>query len=217
MEADWEVQIGGDSPIIDACWAGFIDLRSSPEMDPGEQTEGLLRTARELAETVDLPRLAEALIRLNASHSPVWTSKCDVWTVEAADLDPDELDSPADEATQAWACYIDLLPLNGVWPSCPEVCSPSISPEFPGLPATLSTEAAVHCCKTWCEQLRAIPLTHCRADLIVRQACIAPEVWSHGITAYLTACGPSSGSANAALARTLAAFAQTISPDSPVE
>ena len=31
MEADWEVEIGGDAPVIDACWEGFVDLRRAPE------------------------------------------------------------------------------------------------------------------------------------------------------------------------------------------
>ena len=32
MEADWEMEIGGSAPVIDAFWAGFEDLRRSPEM-----------------------------------------------------------------------------------------------------------------------------------------------------------------------------------------
>ena len=31
MEADWEMEIGGSAPVIDAFWAGFEDLRRSPE------------------------------------------------------------------------------------------------------------------------------------------------------------------------------------------
>ncbi len=35
MEADWEVEIGGEdgdsAPIIDALWPGFIDLRRFPD------------------------------------------------------------------------------------------------------------------------------------------------------------------------------------------
>jgi len=67
MEADWEVEIGGGAPIIDACWDGLVHLQTAPER------------AAELPEAADLPRLAEALVRLNAPRSPVWTSKCDVW------------------------------------------------------------------------------------------------------------------------------------------
>ena len=30
MEADWEFEVGGDAPVIDACWPGFVDLRRIP-------------------------------------------------------------------------------------------------------------------------------------------------------------------------------------------
>ena len=29
MEADWEVEIGGGAPVIDALWPGFVDLRAA--------------------------------------------------------------------------------------------------------------------------------------------------------------------------------------------
>jgi hypothetical protein len=198
MEADWEVEIGADAPIIDACWEGFVDLRVDPRSDPRTPSEAYRKRARGLAEAANLSGLAEALVRLNGPQSPVWTSKCDVWPVlDANAFDAGELDAPWDEATHAWACYVDLLPKSDrQW----------ITPAM-----------AVDWCKTWCERLGAVPLTHCRADLIVRQAIIAPELMDRGITAYLTACGPSSESANAALARALKAFAHTISSDSPVE
>ena len=31
MEADWEVEIGGDAPVIEAQWPGLVDLRANPE------------------------------------------------------------------------------------------------------------------------------------------------------------------------------------------
>ena len=31
MEADWEVEVGGGSPVIEALWPGFVDLRLYPE------------------------------------------------------------------------------------------------------------------------------------------------------------------------------------------
>jgi hypothetical protein len=194
MESDWEVEIGGDAPIIDACWDGFVDLRFHPRTS----SEALLKRARRLAESANLPGLPEALVRLNGTHSPVWTSKCDVWPVLDADaFDADELDAPSDEAAHAWACYIDLLPRSDQqW----------ITPPM-----------TAHWCQAWCRQLRAIPMTHCRVDLIVRQAMIAPDRMDHGITAYLTACGGASEEANATLARSLQAFANTLCPDSTVE
>lgn len=96
MECDWEFEIAPDAPIIDAAWAGFVDLRSDP--------------SRIIAidEAAQYPALAHALTRLNANSSPVWTAKCDVWKVEEFDLD--ELDADALNAQAALGCYIDLLP-----------------------------------------------------------------------------------------------------------
>ena len=96
MEADWEVEIGGQAPVIHTDWAGFIDLRLAPER------------VRQLPETNQLPALAGTLFRLNSPSSPVWTSKCDVWHPDT--FDPDELDAPPGERNCAIACYIDLLP-----------------------------------------------------------------------------------------------------------
>ena len=117
MEADWEVEIGGDAPVIDAFWDGFVDLRHAPER------------ATELLEARDCPALGYALMHLNAASSTVWTSKCDVWPPD--NFDPDELDAPADAGKCAIACYIDLLPRSDEqWPSpsqavaaCQVLCS----------------------------------------------------------------------------------------------
>src|SRR5271165_2871341 len=98
MEADWEVEIGGDTRVIEAAWTGFVDLRESPN------------EALHLPEAQQLVGLAEALKNLNAPGSAVWTSKCDVWQVTPGDFDPDELDADASSAVCAMACYIDLLP-----------------------------------------------------------------------------------------------------------
>jgi hypothetical protein len=82
MDADWEVEIGGSAPIIEAAWPGFINLREHPER------------IGEIAEVNILPPLADLLLKLNATGSPLWTSKCDAWIPEAGGL----------------ACYVDLLP-----------------------------------------------------------------------------------------------------------
>jgi hypothetical protein len=95
MESDWEIEIGGAAPVIDALWSGFEDLRASAER------------ANALSEVQQLPGLAEVLVRLNGVTSPVWTSKCDVWPLE--EWDADELDAPMESALEGVACYIDLL------------------------------------------------------------------------------------------------------------
>lgn len=96
MQADWEFDLGQDSPWIDAAWTGFIDLRSNPQ-DVNQITE-----CRQLA------GLADVLLRLNAYSSPVWTAKCDVWRIDSFDWD--ELDAPRELTTTGVACYVDLLP-----------------------------------------------------------------------------------------------------------
>ena len=102
MEADWEFEVGGDAPVIDACWPGLVDLQRAPE------------AAWNLPECAEFPALAEALATLNAAASPVWSSKCDFWPrLEAGEFDPDELDVPTDCAAHAMGCYIDLLPKIG--------------------------------------------------------------------------------------------------------
>ena len=82
MEADWEVEIGGEAPVIETDWPGFIDLSTQPER------------ISEIAEARTFLPLADLLSALNLGNSQVWTSKCDIWEPESSAL----------------ACYIDLLP-----------------------------------------------------------------------------------------------------------
>src|SRR5579859_4245180 len=95
MEADWQVEIGGDAPVIEALWPGFVDLRADPEKAAG------------ITECEALPGLAYALIKLNSPTSPVWTSKTDVFIPDQ--VDPSELDASHDQAAHSIACYIDVL------------------------------------------------------------------------------------------------------------
>jgi hypothetical protein len=186
MEADWEFEVGGDAPVIDACWAGLIDLRRFPER------------AWQLSETTQFPALAEALTKLNAAVSPVWTSKCDIWPcLEAGEFDPDEMDAPPECTAHAMGCYIDLLPRNDQqW----------------AVPAT-----AAAACKCVCSFLRAIPLRCCRVDLVIRRAYVTAEHMDLGITAYLTACGESSAEAARTLQTALEAFANALNCHSTIE
>jgi hypothetical protein len=178
METDWEVEVGGDAPVIDGCWPGLVDLRGAPQL------------ARRLPEAKELPALADALCQLNSGLSPVWTSKCDVWS--PAEFDADELDARGDEANKALACYIDLLPhRDALW---------------------RSPEQAVAQCRGICDRLRNVPLRCCRADLIVRQAHSAPYREHFGITVYITACGRSLADAQTTLESALGAFAMRVLP-----
>jgi hypothetical protein len=175
MEADWEVEIGGPAPIIDAHWTGFIDLSQAPDR------------ARQMPEAALLPSLPDVLLHLNASTSPVWTSKCDVWHPDA--FDPDELDAFPGSGDAAIACYIDLLPRGQRWPE----------------PAQ-----AVSVCKAVCARLHEVCLRCCRADLIVRRAVIVPGRADLGVTAYFTACASTSSDAAARLGSALAAFVECV-------
>jgi hypothetical protein len=181
MEADWELEVGGEAPVIEALWPGFVDLRRNPER------------AWELPEVAELPALAEALARINADDSPVWTSKCDLWpVVDFACFDADELDAPPECAVHAMGYYIDLLPRT-------DPSRNALQWETP--------EMAAASCKEICGLLHAVPLRCCRVDLVVRSALIVPDEMRLGITAYLTACGPSPAEAMQTLEAALAAFA----------
>jgi hypothetical protein len=191
MEADWEFEVGGDAPVIEARWSGFIDLQRFPER------------ALQLPEALELPAMADALARLNGVGSPVWTSKCDVWPVtDRGTFDADELDAPTGSAAHAIACYIDLLGRNDASRSNQRWSSP---------------DATKNICKRVCSFLGAIPFRCCRVDLVIRRAIIAPNRASLGITAYLTACGPSQGEARQTLQAALAVFTDALCGHSKVE
>jgi hypothetical protein len=193
MEADWEFEIGGDAPVIDACWPGFVDLRWRPN-----RTDQMQALVRSLPETAQLPGLAITLEKLNSQSSPVWTSKCDFWpALGLEDFDPDELDAAIGQFAHAIGCYVDLLPRSDQqWP-------------FP--------HQIAESCKGVCTSLHAVPLRCCRVDLIIRHALIAPDVMDTGITAYFTACGPTPAEASQNLQAALAAFVHALCPHSTLQ
>jgi hypothetical protein len=147
--------------------------------------------AIDLAEAAQLPGLALALQMLNSPASPVWTSKCDFWpALEQEEFDIDELAATSGSGAHAVGCFIDLLSKDDrAWE----------------LPAQAEAE---------CRRLRVIltanPLRCCRIDLVIRRAVIAAGRMDLGITAYITACGPTSSEARVVLEAALAAFAHAI-------
>jgi hypothetical protein len=189
MEADWEFEVGPDAaglaaPVIEARWAGFVDLERFPER------------AQDLPEAAQLPGLAETLIKLNEAASPVWTSKCDVWPhLEADEFDPDELDAPPDSSAHAMGCYIDLLPRIGrQWlqpetatTDCNELCR-------------LLRAIPLPCCR--------VDLVVRRAYISLNASDLEPV--SIGITAYLTACGASQAAAAQAIQAALATLTDAL-------
>jgi len=203
LEADWEVEVGGDAPVIDALWPGFIDLRWT-----APSSGDFAARARSLPEGIQLPALAVALERLNSPHSPVWTSKCDFWpALQPEDFDPDELDAPTGCSAHAVGGYIDLLPKSDQKWSDQKWSDQQWS--FPG--------GVEERCKELCARLRAAPQRCCRVDLIVRHALIAPDVLDMGITAYFTACGATPAEATRTLEGGLSAFVDVLCPDSTLQ
>ena len=82
--------------MIEARWAGFVDLRRQPER------------IKDIHETTDFQPLAALLVVLNGASSPLWTAKCDLWEPEVK-----ELGGPEAGMHSARACYVDLLPVAG--------------------------------------------------------------------------------------------------------
>jgi hypothetical protein len=185
MEADWEVEIGGGAPAIEAHWPGFVDLRAHP-----------VRIA-EIAEAAGFPPLASLLGALNGAGSPLWTSKCDLWEPEAEELAralDGELDEPPSfEAASVLACYIDLLPVEGQ--------------------VFARWEQAESFCRAWVARLAVFNLTDARLELVVRLA-LAGQAQGFGVTAYLSGAGGDRCAAGEVLAAAMAAFAEAI-PDFP--
>jgi hypothetical protein len=177
VEADWEIELGGHAPIIDVRWSGFVDLRRSPEK------------VCDLAEVLQLPALAPALVRLNSPESLLYTAKCDVWQV--AEIDPLEFDAPQETPAQGMAVYLDLVP-----------CAPQLWSDH---------DRAIAWCRALCTCLRNAPLRCSRVDLVIRRARRASELEDEiGVTAYLAACGPTVKAASAQLESLLAIFADSI-------
>jgi hypothetical protein len=110
VEADWEIELGGGAPVIDVSWAGFVDLRRSPEK------------ASELSEVLLLPALASPLVRLNSPHSFVYSVKCDVWPI--TEIDPLEFDAPEQLAAHGMVVYLDLVPCDPTLWTNPEKVIP---------------------------------------------------------------------------------------------
>jgi hypothetical protein len=185
MEADWEIEIAADAPVIDALWSGFLDLRINPD------------AVAALEEVQRLSALGNTLLHINGSipgqsqrrTNLFWTSKCDLWIPEW--IDHDEMEASEAESAFALACYIDLIPQdNGLFASLPELESKA---------------------RQIIPSLRTKPVYCSRIDLILRQA-IAGDRHGYGITAYITACGPAHAAVEQTIEAALRALVEAISP-----
>jgi hypothetical protein len=191
MEADWEIEIGGESPVIEAYWPGFVDLRLHPER------------ASQLPEAAALPALARALEVLNAETSPLWTSKCDFWPIlDASGFDLDELDAPPGCDAYGVGGYLDLFPRQDhKWVQ----------------PATAAADCKHLCTLLRAVPLRCCRIDLIVRQAILDSANLTDGSVRLGVTAYFTACGPTHAEATAAIQAALAKFARVLSAPSTVE
>lgn len=192
MEADWSVEIGDETPVMDASWSGLVNLISEPHR------------IREVEEAVRFAPLGRALLHINQESKCVqgselpetsslfWTSKCDLWELRKGldAWDPDEMEATAQDSEAAAACYIDLFPR-------------SVSPVSRSLYDTW--QDAEHSAKSLALAMRGKKLSCSRTDFTVRSAATTDRQ-GFGITVYLAACGPD----RAASFRTLAAALQVL-------
>lgn len=107
MFREWSAECGADDPVLVVPWSSaedpancrFVDLRENP-YDLDRIPEAELH-----------PALMQALRALNAPRSPVFTAKCDAWSMDAEALAAmcDDLELQAAEAVCGFASYIDLV------------------------------------------------------------------------------------------------------------
>ena len=187
MEADWEVEVGGGAPVIEAHWPGFIDLRAQPS-----------RIA-DIPEAAVFPPLGDLLLALNTGGSPVSTSKCDVWVPEAGAL----------------ACYVDILPLRGgvfaEWERAEAFCRVLVTRITSHSLPLVETQPRRHPVLMMAGDCSRTAAT---VTLVVRQA-IAGQLEGFGVTVYFSAgakCSPDAPTAiAAAMVAFLSALTQTVS------
>jgi hypothetical protein len=108
MFSEWSAECSVDDPVLVVPWSDpsdntgnrrFIDLRENPyDLD-------------HLPEAEHYPPLMHALRALNAARSPVFTAKCDAWSLDSDELDAlrMNLDILADEGPCGFGSYIDIL------------------------------------------------------------------------------------------------------------
>lgn len=115
MEIDWEVEVGGGAPAIDALWTGFVDLRRNP------------KRIAEIEEAVAFAPLGRLLLTLNSAGARFWTAKCDFWRPDAGEAGMAREEGNGESHGEiAAACYVDILPVEGLvfgaWKQAEEYC-----------------------------------------------------------------------------------------------
>ena len=182
MEADWSVEIGPDLPVIEADWEGYVDLCS----DPGN--------AASLPEVAELPALAAALRMLNGPGSPLLTSKCDVWPLDPAEIDPDEFGAVRGACSVGLGLYVDVVLKDRQW--------------------FASFEAHEAWARAAVALLREKAVPNGRTDLVIR-AAEQRGMGGFGLTLYAAGCGADAAQARVATGAVLAAAAVTMLETTP--
>ncbi len=104
MLSSWSVECGADDPVLVVPWSDpgglhFVDLRENPyDLD-------------HIAEAEQHPALMQALRALNATRSPMFTAKCDAWSMDEDELEGlrEELGLTAAEGPTGFMSYIDVV------------------------------------------------------------------------------------------------------------
>lgn len=156
MEADWSVEVGPGLPRIDAAWEGFVDLRST------------LAKLDSIQEARNHYAIREALLLLNGADSPVFTTKCDTWTLVQEEIDRDEFAASGDTARAGFASYIDVVARD--------------------IARFSSFESQERQARELTFGLRALDLRQGRVDIVVR-AVFAKQANGYGMTLYVAGCG----------------------------
>jgi hypothetical protein len=105
MLAEWSVECSPEDPVLVVPWkdpsgrSAFVDLRANPY------------DFEAIPEAEHNPPLMQALRALNAARSPVFTAKCDAWTLDLEELEHLQLNLDLEqiEAAKGFASYIDLV------------------------------------------------------------------------------------------------------------
>jgi len=105
MLSEWSAECASEDPWIEVPWQSedgalrWVDLRADPD------------ALDEIHEADEHPALLAALRTLNATRSPVFTTKCDAWAMEEEELAAVRFDLMLDDevAQAGMVSYIDLL------------------------------------------------------------------------------------------------------------
>jgi hypothetical protein len=164
MEADWSVELLTDDPVIVVPWAAarddsrkceFVDLRLGGNV------------VDEIEEARNVPELRTALLLLNSTVSPLWTTKCDTWESDIR-MDPYEMDAAPADTSFSFGSYIDLLAKDRILQA--------------------SFDRQEQWVRAITETLRAVEARAARMELVLRRAQV-DHASGYGVSWFVAGCG----------------------------